>query len=155
MNMCPHPHCVVVYHMLVAVRLFCHMDMPCKGRGIWCLLIWHPLCSNIHHLAAPLADSSLHYIKRYEEYCVKNIFWLCALWRYDLGLRLRHILGSQSTTGWMFLPIQINNGKLLLGSKIWLCVHCDLDNMTLKVKIMIYPWVMDNKCVKCNPTAKL
>ena len=62
---------------------------------------------------------------------------MCALWpwpwRYNLGSRSWHILGSWTTIVWNIIQIQLGNEELWPGHGFWVCVHCDLDlgDMTL------------------------
>ena len=54
-------------------------------------------------------------------------------WRYDLGSRSWHTLGSWTTIVWNIIQIQHGSEELWPGHWIWVCVHCDLDlgGMTL------------------------
>ena len=62
---------------------------------------------------------------------------MCALWpwpwRYDLGSRLWHTLGSWTTIVWNIIQIQLGSEELWPRHGFWICVHCDLDlgGMTL------------------------
>ena len=56
---------------------------------------------------------------------------MCALWpwpwRYDLGSRSWHTLGSWTTIVWNIIKIQLGSEKLWPGHGFPVCVHCDLD----------------------------
>ena len=56
---------------------------------------------------------------------------MCALWtwpwRYDLGLRSWHTIGTWTTVVWSIIQIQHGRKKLLSGHGFWVIVHCDLD----------------------------
>ena len=56
---------------------------------------------------------------------------MCALWpwpwRYDLGLRSWHTLGSWTTIVWNIIQIQFGSEELWPGHRFPVCVHCDLD----------------------------
>ena len=62
---------------------------------------------------------------------------ICALWpwpwRYDLGSRSWHTLGSWTTIVWNIIQIQLGSEELWPGHGFPVCVHCDLDlgDMTL------------------------
>ena len=62
---------------------------------------------------------------------------ICALWpwpwRYDLGSRSWHTLGSWTTIVWNYIHIQLGSEELWPGHGFPVCVHCDLDlgDMTL------------------------
>ena len=70
---------------------------------------------------------------------------ICALWpwpwRYDLGSRSWHTLGSWTTIVWNIIQIQFGSEELWLGHIFPVCVHCDLDlgDMTLG-KDLDTPW---------------
>ena len=49
----------------------------------------------------------------------------------DLGLRSWHTLGSWTTIAWNIILIQHGSKEKLPGHRFLVCVHCDLDNMTL------------------------
>ena len=54
-------------------------------------------------------------------------------WRYDLGSRSWHTLGSWTTIVWNIIQIQLGSEELWPGRRFRVCVYCDLDpgNMTL------------------------
>ena len=62
---------------------------------------------------------------------------MCALWpwpwRYELGLRSWHTLGSWTTIVWNIIQIQLGSEELWPGHGFPVCVHCDLElgEMTL------------------------
>ena len=60
-----------------------------------------------------------------------RIFGMCALWpwpwRYDLGSRSWHPLGSWTTIVWNIIRIQRGSEELWPGQGFLVCVHCDLD----------------------------
>ena len=63
-----------------------------------------------------------------------RILGMCALWpwpwRYELGRRSWHTLGSWTTIVWI-IQIQHGSEELWPGHRFWVCVDCDLDDMTL------------------------
>ena len=62
---------------------------------------------------------------------------MCVLWpwpwRYDLGSKSWHTLGSWTTIMWNIIQIQQGSEELWPGHGFWVCWHCDLDlgDMTL------------------------
>ena len=73
-------------------------------------------------------------------------------WRYDLGSRSWHILGSWTTIVRNIIQIQHGSEELRPGHEFgYVCTV----TLTLEVwpwlKVMTYPWVMDNNCVKYYP----
>ena len=66
-----------------------------------------------------------------------QILSMCALWpwpwRYDLGSKSWHTLGSWTTIVWNIFQIQLRNEELRPGHRFLVCVHYDLDHgdMTL------------------------
>ena len=48
-------------------------------------------------------------------------------WRYDLGSRSWHTLGSWTTIMWNIIQIKHSNEELWPGHRFSLCMHCDLD----------------------------
>ena len=47
-------------------------------------------------------------------------------WRYDLGSRSWHTLGSWTTIAWNIIQIQLGSEELWPGHRFPVCVHCDL-----------------------------
>ena len=84
------------------------------------------------------------------------IFGMCALWpwpwRYDLGSRSWHILGSWTTIVWNIIHIQLGSEELWPDTDFG---YVSTVTLTLEiwpwVKVMTHPWVMDNNCVKYYP----
>ena len=70
-------------------------------------------------------------------YGLDTVLGMCALWpwpwRYDLGLRSWHTLGSWTTIVWNIIRIQLGSEELWPRHRFWVCVYYDLDlgDMTL------------------------
>ena len=64
-----------------------------------------------------------------------QISGMCALWPwpwiYDLKSRSWHTLESWITIVWNIIHIQHGSEELWPGNRFWVCVHCDLGDMTL------------------------
>ena len=79
---------------------------------------------------------------------------MCALWpwpwKYDLGSRSWHTLGSWTTIVWNIIQIQLGSEELWPGYRFSVCVHCDLDlgDMILGQGHDTPFGHMDNNCVK-------
>ena len=69
-------------------------------------------------------------------------------WKYDLGSRSWHTLGSWTTIVWNIIQIKLSSEALWSGHRFSVYVLCDFD---LGYKVMTYHWVTDNKCVKYYP----
>ena len=89
-------------------------------------------------------------------YIPDTVLGMCALrpWprRYDLWSRSCHTLGAWTTIARTIIQIQLGSEELWPGHGFSVCLHCDLDlgDMTW-IKVIAYPWVMDNICVKYYP----
>ena len=91
----------------------------------------------------------------------KHIFAMCVLWpwpwRYDPESRSWHNLRSWTTILWSINPNQVTPEKFWPGHRFLLCMHCYLDlcNMAFSlVKVMKYPWVIDNICLNYRPNTR-
>ena len=64
-----------------------------------------------------------------------RILGICSLWswpwRYDLESRSWHTLGSWTTIVWNIIQIQHGSEELWPWHGFWVCVHCDLGDITL------------------------
>ena len=60
-----------------------------------------------------------------------TVLCMCALWpwswRYDLGSRSWHIIGSWTTIVWNIIQIQFGSEELWPGQGFLVCMYCDLE----------------------------
>ena len=85
-----------------------------------------------------------------------RISGICTLWpwpwRYDLGWRSWHTLGSWTTIVWNIIQIQLGSEELWPRHGFpYVCTVTLTLEIWPWVKVMTHPWVMDNNCVKLYP----
>ena len=88
----------------------------------------------------PFSWVYLHALKNYYSFLIMTLtqvigmctLWL-SLWRYDLGSRSWHTLGSWTIIMWNIIHIQHGSQEFWFGYRFLVCVHCGLDlgDMTL------------------------